>query len=227
MCGRYIVVSPGEAIAAHFALDAVPLYRASYNVAPTAFVPVIRLNEQGLRECASLRWGLVPPWAKSLAAVPMLNNARAESIATKPAFRDAYTRRRCIVPADGYFEWDEKVKPHRPHFFRLEAGGLLGMAGLWERWIGPDGKPLESFAIVTQAADAQTAPIHDRMPRLLASGEYAEWLGAPDPAALLARPVALRLASHPVSASVNRVANDSAANIAPDDTSRPSQGALF
>lgn len=213
MCGRYVLASPAEVLAEHFALARVPIYRASYNVAPTALVPVVRISKEGLRECVSMRWGFIPAWAKSITSVPMINNAREESIAGKPSFRAAYRARRAIVPADGYYEWDEKVTPRQPHYFRLAAGGLLGLAGLWERWRGPDGDTIESFAIVTGAANAQTAPIHDRMPRILAPGDYDRWLRAPDPRVLLAAAPVVRLAIHPVTGRVNRVANDGPENI--------------
>ena len=122
------------------------------------------------------------------------------------------------MPADGYYEWDEKVKPHRPHYFqRAELGGLLGFAGLWETWRGPDGQQIDSVAIITRDADAATRPVHDRMPRLLAPAEYEVWLEAANvvlAAAVLDRPITIAVRHHPVSARVNRVAQDDAANIA-------------
>jgi putative SOS response-associated peptidase YedK len=229
MCGRYILLSSGEVIAEHFALDRVPIVQASYNIGPTRIVPVIRVNAEGKRECVFMRWGFIPAWAKSPTAVGMLNNARAESVATKPAFRAATRKRRLIVPVDGYYEWDEKVKPHQPYFFRGESGGLMGLAGLWETWRSADGEVIDSFAVITRDANDQTRVVHDRMPKLLAPTEYGSWLETDDPSALLAAPVSLSVRFHPVSRAMNRVAQDSAANIEVADVIEPTpkQGSLL
>ncbi|MEO7404059.1 MAG: SOS response-associated peptidase [Burkholderiales bacterium] len=229
MCGRYVLISAGEVIAGHFNLERIPIVQASYNIAPTRMVRVVRVSDDGRRECVFMRWGFIPAWARSLTAVGMLNNARAESIATKPAFRGAYKKRRCIIPADGYFEWDEKVKPHQPYYFRLASGELAGLAGLWETWRSADGEVIDSFAVVTREANDQTRAVHDRMPQLLAPTEYTTWLEAPDPGPLLVAPVSLSVRFHPVARGVNRVAQDEAANIAVADVEdpRPRQGSLL
>lgn len=227
MCGRYVLASPAAAIADHFRVDAVPEFRPSWNIAPTRHVPVIRARADGTRECVLLRWGFIPAWAKSPTAIPMLNNARAESLAIKPAFRAAWKARRCIVPADGYYEWDEKVQPRQPYYFSRPDGGLLALAGLWETWRSPDGELIDSFAVVTREANAATLAIHDRMPKLLEPDEQQRWLFEPDPADLLAAPVRLPLGSRPVGLRINSVRNDTAENLAPLAATAPAQGQLF
>lgn len=227
MCGRYVLTSPAEAIVEHFRVDAVPEFRPSWNIAPTRYVPVIRARGDGTRECVLLRWGFVPAWAKSPVAIPMLNNARAESLTEKPAFKSAWKARRCIVPADGYYEWDEKVQPRQPHYFSRADGGLLALAGLWETWRSPEGEIIDSFAVVTRDANEATIPVHDRMPKLLEPEEYQRWLFEPEPADLLHAPVRLPVKSRPVSLRINSVRNDSAENLAPFEEPVPAQGQLF
>lgn len=232
MCGRYALTVTAEQIAETFGLLAVPAFRPSWNIAPTALVPVVRAAADGGRECVLLRWGFIPAWAKSPTQVPLLNNARAESLAEKPAFRGAWKRRRCVVPADGWYEWDEKVEPRQPHYFHRADGRLAALAALWETWRSPDGELIDSFAVVTRDANAQTRAVHDRMPKLLRDDEIEPWLFAPEPAELLHAPVTVPLAFHRVSRLVNSVRNDSARNIEPaadpvQETPPPRQSSLF
>lgn len=228
MCGRYVLTTPAQVIADHFAVPAVPAFRASWNIAPTALVPVIRAAADGTRECVLLRWGFVPAWARDPAAMTLLNNARAESLAEKPAFRTAWRKRRCVIPANGWYEWDEKVQPRQPHYFDPVDGRLAAMAGLWESWRSADGEVLDTFAIVTRAANADTAAVHDRMPRLLDPDEMARWLDPrAEPLDLLGSPVTVPVRTRPVGLGVNSVRNDSARNVEPVTIVAPAQGSLF
>jgi putative SOS response-associated peptidase YedK len=134
-----------------------------------------------------LRWGLVPAWAKDPAIGSRMFNARAEGVADKPAFRAAFRRRRCLVPADGFYEWQPVAGGRKqPYFIRLVSGAPLALAGLWERWRGPDGDAIATFTIVTTAANEAMRAFHDRMPVLVAPADHDEWLSSPNPSALLA-----------------------------------------
>lgn len=180
MCGRYAFYSPAEAVRRTFALDDLPELEPRYNIAPTQSVPAIRAGEGGGRTLAMLHWGLVPKWAKERAVGNRMINARAETIAEKPAYRDAFRKRRCLVAADGWYEWQSAPGGKKPWFIRLRDGGPIGFAGLWERWKDPaDGSLLESCTIVTTDASASIRKIHDRMPVVLPEREWDRWL---DPA---------------------------------------------
>ncbi len=142
MCGRYVLASPGDAIAAHFQLAALPAYPPRYNIAPTQAALVVRETPEGRREAASLRWGLIPFWAKEPSIGSRLINARAEGLPDKPAFRAAFRHRRCLVPADGFFEWRRVAGARKqPYYIRLASGAPFAMAGLWERWRPPADPP--------------------------------------------------------------------------------------
>jgi putative SOS response-associated peptidase YedK len=220
MCGRYSLTSPPEAVRRLFGLDLTPNWPARYNSAPTQLAPVVRLAEGGgKRELVMLRWGLVPFWAKDLAIGARLINARADGVAEKPAFRSAFRRRRCLVPADGFYEWQGIAKAKQPMRIVVGDGEPFAFAGLWERWDkGPDGA-VESFTIITTDAAASIAPIHARMPVMLAPEDHGAWLEqAAQLEALrgLLRPFpADRLRAYAVSTRVNFVRNDDAACIAP------------
>jgi putative SOS response-associated peptidase YedK len=209
----------------------LPLFQPRYNIAPTQDVLVIRAEpKSGEREGAMLRWGLIPVWAKDVQGGPPLINARAESVADKPTFRHALRRRRCLIPADGFFEWQQTPGVtsrgrKQPHLIHRSDDGVLAFAGLWDSWIekgpkhasrGPSKREplrIESCTIVTTAANAMLAPLHDRMPVILSPGDYALWL---DPAVREPEAVAHllvpyegdELVAEPVSMHVNRVAND-------------------
>ena len=209
MCGRYVLTSPGEAIAEHFRLAAVPVYPPRYNIAPTQTALVVRETPAGRREAVGLRWGLVPFWAKEPSIGSRLINARAEGLADKPAFRAAFRRRRCLVPADGFFEWQALAgRRKQPYHVRLAAGEPFAMAGLWEQWRPPEGDPVATFTIVTTAANGALRVLHDRMPVIVAPADYDEWLSAPDPSALLGPPAGAVFAVAPIGTRVNDVRND-------------------
>lgn len=191
-----------------------------YNVAPTQDVPVVRAVGGGGRELATPRWGLVPPWAKEASFGAKLINARAETVDRLPSFRAAFRRRRCLVAADGFYEWRKTEKgPKQPYLIELADGQPFAFAGLWERWEkSPDGRPLETCTIITTEANPLLRPIHDRMPAILAPASQDAWLDwegfdVERAKALLNPYPAEAMAAHPVSPRVNDVKNDDPACI--------------
>jgi putative SOS response-associated peptidase YedK len=177
MCGRYAFFSPAEAVRRVFALDAIPELSPRYNITPTQAVPAVRAAESGARSLAMLHWGLVPRWAKERAIGNRMINARAETLAEKPAYRDAFRRRRCLVLADGWYEWQAVPGDKQPWFIRMQDGRPFGFAGLWERWKDPaTGEPLESCTIVTTDAAESIHTIHPRMPAIVPEQQWDRWL---------------------------------------------------
>ena len=221
MCGRYSITTPVEALRRLFRFAGpAPNLAASYNVAPRQDVPVIRLAEGGTRAIAMLRWGLVPFWAKDAAIGDRLINARSETAHEKPSFRAAFKARRCILPADGFYEWKKEGKAKQPYRIGLEDGAPFGLAGLWERWDDPSGGVLETCAILTGEANEALRPIHHRMPVILDPNDHATWLDtvATDAAAAraLLRPFAAGpMVAYAVSRHVNNARNDDPACIEP------------
>jgi len=220
MCGRYSLTSPVEALRALFQFDGpLPNLAPNYNVAPTQAVPIVRL-EQGVRHLAFARWGLIPSWAKEVSAKPLIN-ARAETVAEKPSFRAAFRRRRCLVPADGYFEWQKtRQGTKQPYNIVLSDTGPFGMAGIWQTWSAADGSEIDSVAIITINANSKLAPIHDRMPVILKPADYDRWLDSDrfdrQQAKALLRPAQQDfLRAYPISRRVNAVSNNDAAIVAP------------
>ena len=212
MCGRFAFYSPHEAVVRLFGLPAAPEVEPRWNIAPTQFVATVR-EAGGPRELAMLHWGLVPSWAKERSIGARMINARSETLTEKPSFRSAFQRRRCLVLADGYYEWQRSGAVKQPYYMSFEDGRPFGMAGLWERWRDPaTGEPLESCCIVTTVPAAVVAQVHDRMPVIVPPDAYGEWL---DPrnadTARLARllgPCELPgLAARPVSRRVNDARN--------------------
>ena len=195
MCGRYTLVAPGEEVARRFGLPSAPHVSPRYNVAPTQQVPIVRAAAGpgdapgGGRELAMVRWGLVPFFAKDPAIGNRMINARAETVAVKPAFRAAFQRRRCLAPATGFYEWLKQGKHKQPFLLRLTGGGLFAIAALFERWKpkdeGDDVAPLESMALLTCAPNALAATVHDRMPLILPEAAWAAWLDPATPRAAL------------------------------------------
>lgn len=206
---------PREAIAKVFDLALVPMLEPRYNIAPTQLVPtVLRSPEQNdERQFQMLRWGLIPSWAKDLAMGARLINARAETAAEKPSFRAAFRHRRCLVVADGFYEWQRQEGKKQPFYFRLQDGQPFGFAGLWERWEAPDGETIESCTILTTEANELLRPIHDRMPVILDPKDYDLWLDPgvqkAEPLQQLLRPyLAKAMTSYAVSTKVNNPANN-------------------
>lgn len=175
MCGRYAFFSPAESVRTLFGVD-VPLEIAPrYNIAPTQYVPAVRAGDGHGRALAMLHWGLVPFWAKDRTIGNRLINARAETLAEKPSFRNALRKRRCLVLADGFYEWRSESGARQPYFIRRKDGQPFAMAGLWERW-EKEGDVLESCTIVTTEANAFMRPLHHRMPAILPESAQAAWL---------------------------------------------------
>lgn len=212
MCGRFALTSPPEAVRAVFGFEDRPNFPPRYNIAPTQPVGIVRA-EAGQRRFRLVRWGLIPAWAKDPARSPLLINARAEEAAGKPAFRAALRRRRCLVPADGFYEWKREGRAKQPFWIASRRGGPIALAGLWERWPGPEGEEMESMAILTTAAPPSVAPIHARVPVVIGQRHFAAWLDVSDEdlsrvaPVLASQPVDL-LVAIPVGTRVNSVAND-------------------
>ncbi len=210
MCGRYSLTTPLESVEQLFAFDARPNLAARYNIAATQPVPILRDGASGRRELALVRWGLVPSWAKGMAAGAPLINARAETVAQKPSFRNAFKRRRCLIPADGFYEWRVvQDGPKQPYRIAMADNALFAFAGIWEHWQTAEGSELESCAIVTTEANGQVRDIHHRMPVILSLEDHEQWLSAePGEAAMLMRPYGGALVAYPVSRAVNKIRND-------------------
>jgi putative SOS response-associated peptidase YedK len=177
MCGRYALYGPISRYRDHFETEDWPDFLDRYNIAPSLSVPVIRQAPDGRRVADLLRWGLIPHWAKEASIGAKLNNARGESVAEKPSFRSAYQRRRCIVPASGFYEWQEVPGQRKqPWYIHLKSGEPLAMGGLWESWTNPEGEILRTFCVITTGPNAVMTPIHDRMPVILRREDWARWL---------------------------------------------------
>ena len=197
MCSRYFLDADGNVIAYTFRVALQGPVNKRFNIAPTQAAPIVRADAGGGRELAMMRWGLVPGWAKDLKVGTRMINARAEGVDSKPAFREAFKARRCIVPASGFYEWQGEPGRKQPYAITVPGQRLFALAGLWESWRPANGAPVETFTIVTTDANAQVARIHDRMPVILPMDAVDTWLTAPPEAALhllapYARPVELR-----------------------------------
>jgi putative SOS response-associated peptidase YedK len=246
MCGRYAIISAPEALRRLFGYQETPNFPARYNVAPTQPIPVVRLG-QGARQFALVRWGLIPGWVKDPRGFSLIINARGDSVLDKPAFRAAMRYRRCLVPADGFYEWNAEGDRRRPFAIRPRAGGPIAFAGLWEVWTGPNGEEVETAAIVTTQANRMLRPLHDRMPVVLAPDAYDIWLDCRNvdanvASALIAPAPENLFEAYEVSPAVNRADNDSPELLTPasalppepeqpDDKAKPKrddrQGSLF
>ncbi len=203
MCGRYALHSHPDVIALQFGLSVPFDWKPRYNIAPTQLSPVVRIDERNEHEFALLRWGLIPSWSKDVSIGARMINARAETIASKPAFRSAFRRRRCLVPADGYYEWQGEPGRKQAYLIRPAAEGPFAMAGLWEEWHAPDGGIVESFAIITTNAAESIRTVHDRMPVVISAADYEPWLRSPEVTALLQPPQDTPFRLRPVSRLVN------------------------
>ena len=220
MCGRYVITSPLEAILRLFDVVERPNLAPRYNVAPTQDVPIVRARREGAdggeqgRELVLVRWGLIPHWAKDAGIGNRLINARSESVAQKPAFRDSFARRRCLIVADGFYEWQAAPGGKQPYLIRMKDGGPIAFAGLWSRWIpreqppgsSSDDRPVDTCSIVTTQANALVAPIHGRMPVIVPQHGHEAWISGSaedaagflhpyDPDAMQAFPVSRRVNS--------------------------------
>jgi putative SOS response-associated peptidase YedK len=177
MCGRYTLIRPAWEVAEAFQLEQLPLFGPRYNIAPTQGVLAVRrLGPAGPRQAVLLRWGLVPTWARDLSVGARMLNARAETVLEKSSFRAPFLRRRCLLPADGFYEWQSVAGKKQPIHFRVGGGRLFAIAGLWESWHGPDGV-VESCTILTTEANDLVRAVHDRMPVILPPNRHDDWLG--------------------------------------------------
>jgi putative SOS response-associated peptidase YedK len=219
MCGRFVITSPPAALRQIFGYFEQPNFPPRHNIAPTQPVPVVLL-ENGARHFRLMRWGLLPAWVKDPRKFTLLINARSETVLDKPAFRNAIRRRRCLIPADGYYEWHVADGRKRPYFIHRRDGGPFGFAALSETWTGPNGEELDSVAIVTTAASPDLAVLHHRVPVTIAPEQFERWLDcaahdAGEVMALLGPPGEGEFGWHEVSTRVNRVVNDDAQLVLP------------
>lgn len=219
MCGRFVITSPPVAIRDVFGYAEQPNFPPRYNIAPTQPVPVVILD-QGTRHFRLMRWGLMPAWVKDPRKFTLLINARSETVQEKPAFRNAIRRRRCLIPADGYYEWHVSADRKRPYFIYRADRKPFGFAGLAETWVGPNGEEVDTVAIVTAPASPDLAVLHHRVPVTIAPDAFESWLdcssdSAEGVMALLTGPQEGEFAWHEVSTRVNHVANDDAQLVLP------------
>ena len=232
MCGRFTLTSTPAEVAERFELDDVSEFSPRFNIAPTQQVATIRARaDDGRRELAFCRWGLIPHWAADRSIGQRMINARAETIADKPAFRQSFRRRRCLVAADGFYEWAPGPRFKQPWRIGLADGSVFGFAGLFDRYDDPERGVIESCAIITTRANERARAIHPRMPVILDPGAYALWLdgdvGDLDRLLPLLGPCPEDwIAMHPVSRRVNDVRTDDAACAAPVDAA-PRQESLL
>jgi putative SOS response-associated peptidase YedK len=200
MCGRFALTTPPEAVRAYFDYEERPNFPARYNIAPTQPIAIVRMEferDQGAaRHFALARWGLWPSWLKDPRGFPLIFNARDDALTVKASFRGAIRHRRCLIPADGYYEWlkppAKSREPKRPFLFRRPGGGPLAFAGLWENWLGADGSEVETACLVTTCANGRASAVHERMPAILEPKDFAIWLDhrayAADEAAAVLKP---------------------------------------
>lgn len=212
MCGRFALINSPDEVQEFLATLELEDFPARYNIAPTQPIGIVRLVD-GKRHFALVRWGLLPSWVKDPKAFSLIINARGEGAAAKPAFRAAMKRRRCLIPADGFYEWKAGAPRKQPYYIHAKSGAPLVFAGLWETWTGPNGEEMDTAAIVTTAANKTVADIHDRMPVMLSPDQFELWLDSDRvrdrEAAEILKPLPDdAVEAHPVSHAVNHVAND-------------------
>jgi putative SOS response-associated peptidase YedK len=228
MCSRYFLDADGNIIAYTFRVPVNPHAIRRYNIAPTQEAPVVRLTKEGGREVALLRWGLVPFWAKDPGVGTKMINARAEGVAEKPAFRHALEKRRCIVPATGFYEWRGERGRKRPFAVTFPDHPVFGFAGLWERWRPDAGEPVDTFTIITTDANATVAKIHDRMPVIVPPEQVDAWLhGDAQKARALLKPFEGATVTRAVGHFVSNVRSEGPACLDDAEPSWGSQQPLF
>ncbi|MDZ4763864.1 MAG: SOS response-associated peptidase [Chloroflexota bacterium] len=218
MCGRFALVVEPDLLQQTFQLASLPAVAPRYNIAPTQYLPVI--TNDAPHDLTVLRWGLIPSWSKDASSASKMINARSETAADKPAFRAAFKRRRCIIPASGFFEWQAREDGKTPMFIHLKSAPLFGLAGLWEIWHSAQGDEMRTLTILTTEANTFMQPIHDRMPVILDPADYALWLQSgdvpADPLRALMRPYdPSDMAAYEVSKLVNRPTMDGSDVIRP------------
>lgn len=216
MCGRYTLTKPIKTLKEHFQAIAVAMeHDKRYNIAPSQAVPIVIAGKRK-REIHTMRWGLIPSWSKDPALGNRLINARAETVHEKPSFKSSFKNRRCLVPADGFYEWQTREEGKFPQYIRLRTGELFAFAGLWSEWDSGE-EILQTFTIITTRANRELASLHHRMPVILSPGEYDRWLdGSASDLHRLLRPLEEGLLEHyEISKTVNSPKNDSEACIQP------------
>ncbi len=209
MCGRFAQRTSPKTLAKQFGVNEVPQIEARYNIAPTQNILAVQETLDG-REMKWLKWGLVPSWAKDASMGARLINARSETVTEKPSFREAFKRRRCLIPANGFYEWQRTDGKKQPYFFQLKEGQPFGFAGLWDKWKSEDGSVLETCTILTTVANEVLAPVHDRMPVILHHDDYELWLNEDERKRELLKDLLLpypadEMTSYPVSTLVNNI----------------------
>ncbi|HZU36522.1 MAG TPA: SOS response-associated peptidase [Gemmataceae bacterium] len=211
MCGRFALKAPAAELATLFDVSGLAEVPPRYNIAPATSVLAVRQASTG-REWVALRWGLIPYWASDPAIGQRLANARAETASAKPAFRQPFRSRRCLIPASGFYEWQRQTVGKAPYYIEPRGDQPLALAGLWDSWQDPEGQPVESCTILTTEANELLRPIHERMPVVVPPADFARWLDLRCPLArvqTLLRPYpSERLACYPISRFVNNTAND-------------------
>ena len=216
MCGRFSLGASAATLLNYFNVQESLAWGERYNLTPSQEVVTIVQPAEAPRQVRRMRWGLIPSWAKDSAIGNQLINARAETIATKPAFRVPLRERRCLIVSDGFYEWETQGRRKQPWFIRMQDGRPFGFAGLWDRWTDPNGRDVESCTIITTTANALIQPFHHRMPVIISPADYDVWLdaGIREPERLLpllAPYPPEAMTAHPVSPLVNNPANDSPA----------------
>ena len=224
MCGRFTLTTSGDVVAEFFQLAEAPKLAPRYNIAPTQPAPVVLLDSQtGRRHLRLFRWGLIPPWAKDSSIGSRMINARAETVATKPAYRSAFRNRRCLIVTNGFYEWQDKPERGRrkqPHYICMNDGQVFAFAGLWERWASPDGSVIDSCTVITTEPNELVKPLHNRMPAILHSSDYDRWLAISGESptqlqALLGPYPVAEMTAYPVGTQVNNPSFDSPVCIDP------------
>lgn len=220
MCGRFALKTPTSQLASHFKLDEAVEVAARYNLAPGTDIPTIRHSPEGKRVMHLLRWGLAPHWAKDSSIGNKLSNARGETVAEKPSFRDAFKRRRCLVPADGFYEWKAEGKQKQPYYFSMKDGEPFALGGVWESWRAPNGEILRTCCLITTEPNEIMTPVHDRMPVIVSPDDYAQWLtGELDEAQALVKPYSIEaMQAWAVSKRVSRSGEEGADLIDPAES---------
>ena len=214
MCGRFALPLPPQSIAEHFQLDAFPEFKPRYNIAPSQEVPSIIFDKlQSIRIIKMFHWGLIPSWAQDTSLGSRFINARSETLAEKPAFRSAFKKRRCLIPAAGFYEWKRQDNIKQPFFIRMRDEKPFAFAGLWEHWEGDEEKAIESCTILTTEPNDVMRHIHNRMPVILSAEHYDMWIDPANTNIALLKPL-LRpfpsdeMEAYPVSSYVNKPQND-------------------
>ncbi len=233
MCGRYRLSRRKQIVDAHFSsASGDEDWNPRYNIAPTQLVPVIRQNpKQPIRELSLLRWGLIPSWMKDSSGASMMINTTSETAGTKLAFRDALKSRRCLIPADGFYEWQRVGKIKQPYCFEVGNAETFAFAGIWDRWKDPSGNWVKTCSILTTTPNAVTSPVHNRMPVILDPDSYDLWLdpGMQDASAVseMLKPYGAQfMRRYPVSTRINHVVNDDEECSAPAEVAQV-QNSLF